>query len=128
MPISKPQSQYRAPQHISNQAPVPSVTFGKQNFPQIAPTYGMLNGNRPLSNNMFEYPTTDQVKSNTTFYSRNNVYSDIDSSSSLGVLNRQTGHLRNPSIQIQNTISNIAFSSNYCSACGRNCPCARSYK
>ncbi|TXH58741.1 MAG: hypothetical protein E6Q89_02975 [Bacteroidia bacterium] len=77
----------------------------------------------------FEYPRFDNIKTHTTFYSKNNVYSDFGSSSSLGGgANFYPNHQRNPSIQVQEGLANgnIVFS-NYCSACGRSCGCARTF-
>lgn len=50
---------------------------------------------RPVIN----YNRNDQMKSNGAFYSKNNVYSEIDSSYSLG-FPKQVNHFPNPSIQI----------------------------
>lgn len=77
----------------------------------------------------FEYPRFDNIKTHTTFYSKNNIYSDFGSSSSLGGgASVYPNHQRNPSIQVQEGIANgnIVFS-NYCSSCGRSCGCARTF-
>lgn len=102
-----------------------SVPFGRQ--PPIAQSPPIQVGPvQVLARNIYEYPRSDQIKTNTTFYSKNNVYSDIDSSSSLGLGNWQAGHFRNPSIQVQdNTSSGHVTFTNYCSACGRGCACPR---
>lgn len=102
-----------------NNLPQPQVVNSQ--FPQKFP------GRQTQPQQVLEYPRFDQIKTNTTFYSKNNVYSDVNSSSSLG-LNWQPGHYRNPSIQTHEGLANntVTFSS-YCSACGRNCGCPRTF-
>lgn len=128
----QPQSQPQ-PQANTHQLPPqpPQKTFQSNAQSQQPVSYRPPStSNIVIRAGQFEYPRFDNIKTHTTFYSKNNVYSDFGSSSSLGGggANFYPNHQRNPSIQIQEGLANgnIVFS-NYCSACGRSCGCAQTF-
>lgn len=96
--IQQPIPQFQPTQ---SQAYVPPPVYPKPQTHSVSVTIPQQTHHRPvtITRPLNDYPRGDQIKSTGTFYSKNNIYSDIDSSYSLG-FPRQVNHIRNPSIQI----------------------------